>query len=80
MPCTLRGLRSGVQGGRARKNLAVKEKEYDRGVERGKGRRKRNLLRVYNVRGVKTAARAKMGAGVHEPLKTKPKTLKAARA
>jgi len=38
------------------------------GVERGKGRRKRNLLRVYNARGVKTVARAKVGAGVREPL------------
>lgn len=52
MPCTLRGLRSGVQGGRARKNLAVKEKECG-----GNGGRKRNLLRVYNARGAKTAAR-----------------------
>lgn len=71
MPCTLRGLRSDVQGGRARKNLAAKEKECETGWkarERG-SRRKRNLLRVYNVRGVKTAARAKVGRGrVHEPL------------
>lgn len=45
-----------MQGGRARKNLAVKEKKCG-----GNGGRKRNLLRAYNARGVKTAARTTGG-------------------
>lgn len=58
MPCTLRGLRSGVQGGRARKNLAIKEEQNG-----GEDGRKRNLLRVYNAEEVKTTARSEMGRG-----------------